>query len=219
MRLYGKKSIMRKNIIRNIAMKYPAFFDQVESIKLQDPLSNFLGAFENGELEMTYLECVKQAGHSCPTVAGAYLMALKGLESLYPDALPQRGYVKVEMKDSETHGVTGVICNTVAFIVGASGAGGFKGLQGNMSRNDLIAYDVDITREIRLTRIDTGASVEIDYDPSSIPPSADMQPLMGKMMQQVATDEEKRAFGLLWQERVGKILLGKENWNTIITLS
>jgi len=70
-----------------------------------------------------------------------------------------------------------------------------------------------------LTRIDTGASVEIDYDPSTIPPSAEMQPLMGKMMQQMASDEEKRAFGALWQERVEKILLGKENWDTIVTLS
>ncbi len=200
-------------------MKYPTFFNQVQSIQLQDPLSNFLGAFENGELEITYLDCVKQAGHSCPTVAGAYLMALKGLEALYPDALPQRGYVKVEMRDSETHGVTGVICNTISFIAGAGGAGGFKGLQGNMSRNNLISYDAPIEREVRLTRIDTGASVELDYDPSTVPPSAGMQPLMGKMMQQIATNEEKRAFGVLWQERVEKILLGKENWNTIITLS
>ena len=200
-------------------MKYPDFFDQVEPIRLQDPLSNFLGAFVDGKLDISYLDCVKLAGHSCPTVAGAYLMALKGLESLYPDALPQRGYIKVEMRDGETHGVTGVVCNVIAFIAGAGGAGGFKGLQGNLSRNNLISYGADITREVRLTRIDTGASVEIDYDPSSIPPSAQMQPLMGKMMQQMASDEEKTAFGILWQERVEKILLGKENWNAIITLS
>lgn len=200
-------------------MNYPSFFDRVEPISLQDPLSNFLGAFVDGKLDITYLDCVKLAGHSCPTVAGAYLMALKGLESLYPDTLPQRGFVKVEMRDGETHAVTGVVCNVIAFIAGAGGAGGFKGLQGKLSRNNLISYDAAITREVRLTRIDTGASVEIDYDPSSIPPSAEMQPLMGKMMQQMASDEEKAAFGVLWQERVERILLGKENWNTIITLT
>jgi len=200
-------------------MNYPSFFDRVEPISLQDPLSNFLGAFVDGKLDITYLDCVKLAGHSCPTVAGAYLMALKGLESLYPDTLPQRGFVKVEMRDGETHAVTGVVCNVISFIAGAGGAGGFKGLQGKLSRNNLISYDAAITREVRLTRIDTGASVEIDYDPSSIPPSAGMQPLMGKMMQQMASDEEKKAFGVLWQERVEKILLGKENWDTIITLS
>ncbi len=200
-------------------MNYPSFFDRVEPISLQDPLSNFLGAFVDGKLDITYLDCVKLAGHSCPTVAGAYLMALKGLESLYPDTLPQRGFVKVEMRDGETHAVTGVVCNVIAFIAGAGGAGGFKGLQGKLSRNNLISYDAAITREVRLTRIDTGASVEIDYDPSSVPPSAEMQPLMGKMMQQKASDEERKAFGILWQERVEKILLGKENWNTIITLT
>ncbi len=200
-------------------MNYPSFFDRVEPISLQDPLSNFLGAFVDGKLDITYLDCVKLAGHSCPTVAGAYLMALKGLESLYPDTLPQRGFVKVEMRDGETHAVTGVVCNVIAFIAGAGGAGGFKGLQGKLSRNNLISYDAAITREVRLTRIDTGASVEIDYDPSSVPPSAEMQPLMGKMMQQKASDEERKAFGILWQERVEKILLGKENWDTIITLT
>jgi len=200
-------------------MNYPSFFDLVEPVSLQDPLSNVLGAFVDGKLEITYLDCVKLAGHSCPTVAGAYLMALKGLESLYPDTLPQRGFVKVEMREGETHGVTGVVCNVIAFITGAGGAGGFKGLQGKMSRNNLISFDADITREVRLTRIDTGASIEIDYDPSSIPPSAEMQPLMGKMMQQKASEEEKKAFGALWQERVEKILLGKENWDTIITLT
>ena len=200
-------------------MNYPSFFDRVEPISLQDPLSNFLGAFVDGKLDITYLDCVKLAGHSCPTVAGAYLMALKGLESLYPDTLPQRGFVKVEMRDGETHAVTGVVCNVIAFIAGAGGAGGFKGLQGKLSRNNLVSYDAAITQEVRLTRIDTGASVEIDYDPSSIPPSAEMQPLMGKMMQQMASAKEKIAFGVLWQERVEKILLDKEKWNTIITLT
>ncbi len=199
-------------------MNYPSFFDRVEPISLQDPLSNFLGAFVDGKLEITYLDCVKLAGHSCPTVAGAYLMAFKGLRKLYPDALPQRGFVKVEMRESETHGVTGVTCNTIAFVAGAGGAGGFKGLQGKLSRNNLISYDVAITREVRLTRIDTGASVEIDYDPSSVPPPTGMQPLMGKMMQQIASDEEKIAFGVLWQERVEKILLNKENWDQMITV-
>ena len=60
-------------------MNYPSFFDRVEPISLQDPLSNFLGAFVDGKLDITYLDCVKLAGHSCPTVAGAYLMACKGL--------------------------------------------------------------------------------------------------------------------------------------------
>ena len=30
-------------------MSYPKFYDMIESIKVKDPLSNALGAFENGE--------------------------------------------------------------------------------------------------------------------------------------------------------------------------
>ncbi len=200
-------------------MKYPAFFDQVEPIQLQDSLSNFLGAFENGELEITYLDCVKLAGHSCPTVSGAYLMALMGLKALYGAARPQRGKIKVEMRDAETNGVTGVVCTAIAFIAGAGGDGGFKGIQGNMSRNNLVAYDAPIQREVRLTRLDTGESVEVDFDPSPIPPSPQMMPLMVKKTQNRASAEEKVQFGQLWQERVEKILLGKGYWNIMITIT
>jgi hypothetical protein len=200
-------------------MKYPAFFDKVEPIQMNDPLSQFLGAFENGDLEVTYLDCVKLAGHSCPTVAGAYLMALKGVEALYPDTLPQRGRIKGEMRDALTNGVTGVVGNVIAFIVGASGPGGFKGIQGNFSRNDLIAYDAPIQSEVRLTNLDTNETVQLDYNPSPIPPSPEMQPLMGKALQGRASEDELVRFGQLWQERVEKILLGKYLWDTMVTVT
>ena len=199
-------------------MKYPAFFDEVEPIALHDSLSLFLGAFEDGDLEISYLDCVKLAGHSCPTVAGAYLMTLKGLEALYQDHLPQRGKIKVEMRDDITTGVTGVVCNVISFIVGASGPGGFKGIQGNFSRDNLIAYNAPIQSEVRLVNLDTGESVLLDYDPSSIPPSPEMKPLMGKALQGHASKEELSRFGQIWQERVKKILLSKDLWDTMITI-
>jgi len=199
-------------------MNYPSFFDLVEPIRLQDPLSNFLGAFEEGIVEITYLDCVKLAGHSCPTVAGAYLMVLQGVAELYPNGLPQRGNIEVQMRDAQADGVTGVIATVISFVVGASGDAGFKGIGGKMSRNNLLEYQVKMQREVRLTRIDTGKSVEIDYDPSPTPPSPQIQPLMGKIIQEVASVEEKKAFATLWQKRVEKILLEKENWNRLITL-
>ena len=33
------------------------------------------------------------------------------------------------------------------------------------------------------------------------------------------TEEEKKQFGKLWQERVEKILLGTENWDKMITIT
>jgi len=199
-------------------MNYPNFYTQVPAIKLYDPLSAFLGAFDDGELTISYLECVKLAGHSCPTVAGAYLMASKGLEALYGSDTPKRGNIKVDMNKAETDGVTGVIGTIIAFIVGASGDGGFKGIQGNFSRNNLLAYGVEMTGEVKLTRLDTQQSITLSYNPSSILPDSMMQPLMGKSLQGMASNEEKKQFGELWQQRVEKILLNTELHDTIISI-
>ena len=49
-------------------MIYPQFFNKIPTIKLQDDLASFLGAFEDGIIEFSYLDIVKSAGHSCPTV-------------------------------------------------------------------------------------------------------------------------------------------------------
>jgi len=199
-------------------MHYPPFFDQVPTIALQDPLSDFLGAFEEGKLSISYLDCVKLAGHSCPTVAGAYLMALKGLEALYPETLPQRGSIHVGMREKEIEGVTGVTCNVLAFIVGASGAGGFKGIAGNFSRDNLIGYDIPMEGEVTLTRLDTNAKVTLSFNASIVPPDAQMKPLMGKALQDMATPQEREAFATLWQARVEKILLSPNLWDTMITI-
>ena len=199
-------------------MNYPDFFDKVEAIEVQDRLSGVLGAFEAGLYSISYLDCVKLAGHSCPTVAGAYLMVKEALAELYPNGeTPQRGGVKVEMRDGKGDGVTGVTATAISFVTGAGDDGGFKGLGGDMSRKNLLSYNASITREVRLTRLDSGSSVEVDYDPSSIMPSPSMQPLMGKIMQNMASDGEKAEFGRLWQERVEKILLGDSK--KLITIS
>jgi len=199
-------------------MTYPNFYDRVLAIELYDPLSDFLGAIDNGIVEIEYLDCVKLAGHSCPTVAGAYLMTLMGLSRLYQDTLPVRGTIKVEMHDGETDGVTGVTCNVISYIVGASGKGGFKGIQGNFSRNNLVSYDQPIDGEVRLTRLDTEESVTLSYDPSIVPADPNMQPLMRKMLQGTATKEEKKEFGKLWQSRVEKILTDTKLWGQMITI-
>jgi len=90
-------------------MEYPKFYNQVEHIVLQDDLSKFLGASVEGIIDISYLDIVKMAGHSCATVAGSYLMALKGLQGLYGTELPRRGEIKVELRESLSDGNTGVI--------------------------------------------------------------------------------------------------------------
>ena len=202
-------------------MQYPPFYEKIPPVTLYDPLSEFLGAFEEGKMEISYLDCVKFAGHSCPTVAGAYLMAKLGLERLYQEALPKRGSVKVEMKASKDEGVTGVTCNVISFIVGASDSSGFKGIQENFPRNNLVAYDVPnipMNVEVKLTRLDTMQSVTLSYDPSSVPPDKKMMPLMKKNLQGIASKEEKKLFQTLWQKRVEEILLSSDKHHTFITI-
>ena len=188
-------------------MTYPAFFDEVEPIDTVDPLADILGAVENGRITYTYLDMVKFAGHSCPTVAGAWLMTKIGLAKIYGDDLPVRGNVKVEIREALDEGVAGVIGSCIGLVTGAANEGGFKGLGGRMARNNRLVFGVEMGAEVRLTRLDNAAHVEMSYNPSLVPGNPEMQPLMQKVMQGVATPEEKRKFGELWQERVKKILL------------
>ena len=115
-------------------MNHPAFFDAVPTIRLRDPLAEFLGATTDGVLEYGYLDAVKLAGHSCPTVASAYWMTYRALRALYPDSLPERGNIRVEFSKAFAEGTTGVIANIVGLLTGAAGEGGFKGIGGRFDR-------------------------------------------------------------------------------------
>jgi len=194
-------------------MKYPKFFDDVKSIRLRDKLSMVLGAFDDGIYEISYLEVVKSAGHSCPTVMGAYLLCSEGLAELYKDFIPVRGEVKVEFKESLEDGVAGVIANTITQIIGATSKSGFKGLNGNFARHSLMNFNVDISSSVRFTRLDTDESVDVFYDPSSIKPDVNMQPLMQKILTNSADADELKEFGELWQDRVKRIY---ENKNSVV---
>ena len=186
-------------------MIYPKFYDTIESIKVKDFLSNALGAFENGEYEFNYVDIVKSAGHSCPTVAGAYIITLEALKYLYPSELAVRGNIKVEFEESMENGVAGVIANVVSQITGATDKSGFKGLQGKFARHSLMHFNADIDASARFTRLDNSKSVDVFYNPSSVMPNPDMQVIMQKMAEGKASNDEVKEFGVLWQDRVKRI--------------
>lgn len=194
-------------------MNYPTFFDTIETIKVQDPLSQVLGAFEKGEYEFTYLDVVKSAGHSCPTVAGAYIMTLKALEALYQNERAVRGNVKVAFEEALEDGVAGVISNVISQITGATDKSGFKGLQGQFSRHSLMSFNEDIDSSARFTRVDTGASVDVTYNPEAVKANPMMMKLMSKLSSGDATEEEVKEFGNLWQDRVKRIF---ENLTAVV---
>ncbi|MBE0490725.1 MAG: hypothetical protein IBX44_00565 [Sulfurospirillum sp.] len=197
---------------------FPQFFNDVAPIILYDPLAEILGSVKGGIIKFNYKQIVKAAGHSCPTVAGAYLTCKRALEVLYPDSLPLRGGIQVEFKDSLTQGVTGVISNVISNITGATKESGFKGINGNFARHSLMDFGVAIDLHVRFIRVDTNASVQVAYDPSCVPPSAKLQALMPKVMSLQASAEEKGEFGKLWQERVKKILIDNAKNDKMVTL-
>jgi len=200
-------------------MNYPEFFDAVPAIKLIDPLGEFLGAFNGGLVDINYLDCVKLSGHSCPTVASAYVMAKAGLEALYGEDRAVRSEIEVSMKSPKDEGVTGVIGNVISYIVGAGDNGGFKGIGGKFSRDNLLNFD-NPTQEltVKLTRIDNGKSVEVSCDTSKIPGSPEMMELMQKSLQGSATAQESELFQSLWQKRVMTLLTSQSVQQDAITI-
>lgn len=192
-------------------MVHPVFFEEIEVIKVIDPLSGLLGAFENGEYKFTYLDVVKSAGHSCPTVAGAYLVTLEALKALYPDERAVRGNIKVEFNEPLEDGVTGVISNVISQITGATDKSGFKGLNGKFARHSLMNFNSDVTSSVRFSRVDNSKSVDVEYDPNSVMPDKKQAELMQKMMQGTILKEELQVFGMLWQDRVKRIFEHKDN--------
>ena len=186
---------------------YPAFYDQVRTITLRDPLAEFLGAASGGLITYSYVDAVKLAGHSCPTVAGAYLMTLKGLQALYPDTTAERGAVRVRMRDGIESGVTGVIANVVGMITGATQKNGFKGIGGRFDRRDLLFFNTAIAADIRFERVDSDAAVEVSYRPGLVQGSTRLKALLGKIGEGGPRGSELQEFGEQWQARVQRILI------------
>jgi len=188
-------------------MAYPDFFALVPPLRLYDPLAGMLAAADEGLLEYFYRDAVKLAGHSCPTVAGAWLMCRHALTRLYGDEMPLRGGIRVELRDRQDAGVAGVVGTVIGLLTGAAGEGGFKGINGVQYRKDLLCYGVDMAGEVRFTRLDSGDSVEVSYNPASVAMGDGQPELMKKCFSGQATDAERRVFGPLWQDRVRRILL------------
>jgi len=188
-------------------MQTPALFEAVPAIVVVDPLAETLGAAEGGVIEYHYRDAVKLAGHSCPTVAGAWLMTRAALARLYPNGAPQRGGMRVEMRQTVDEGVAGVIAGVVGLITGAANEGGFKGLAGRFGRQGLLRFGVPMAGEIRFTRLDNGRSVEVAHRPQAVPRPAGLADLMLDALTPSSDDATRQRFAHAWQGWVQTILL------------
>ncbi len=200
-------------------MQSPSFFEKVRPIVLYDPLAEALGAAKGGRVEYTYLDAVKLAGHSCPTVAGAYLMAAKGLQALYSGATPERGAVRVRLRDEMEAGVTGVIATVVGLITGAAQKNGFKGIAGRFDRRDLLFFNTGMDADIRFERVGSAAAVSVTYHPELVAGSPRLKTLAGKLGTVGLTVAEQEEFGTEWQARVERILLDEADNPALVVVT
>lgn len=190
-------------------MTFPSFFAQAPRLRVRDSLAAFLGASEGGILDYSYEDAVRLAGHSCPAVAGAYLMVINGLSYLYEDELPERGGVEVLMRDERDQGTTGVMASIVTLLTGATTESGFHGIgpAHRFARRDLLRFGAEIEGVMGLRRRDTGQGVVVDIDTGAVPHAQEMAAVMPRAVAGEADEAGLSSFAALWQDRVRRMLI------------
>ena len=199
-------------------MAFPEFFARIPAITLRDPLAELLGAAEGGLIEYRFADAVKLAGHSCPTVAGAWLMTVRALRALYGDETPVRGDLRVTLGENADSGVAGVIASIAGLLTGAAGDGGFKGLGGRYGRRNLLRFGVAGVGGLAFTRLDTNVAVDCILRLEMVPADPRLGGLLGAILQGTADTGNTQLFGELWQDRVRRILIDHADDPEIVQL-
>ncbi len=191
----------------NATMQLPDFFEAGPRLRVFDPLAEFLGAARSGVIDYGYADVVKLAGHSCPTVASAYLLTRAALTALYPQAMPERGAIRVELRGQRLDGVNGVFANVVSLLTGATEDTGFKGIGSFFDRRQLLFFGADIRAQMRLTRVDTAQHVDATAHLEQVPGQARTFQLLPRCLGDSASADEQAEFRALWQARVKSLLI------------
>ena len=199
-------------------MAFPEFFARIPAVTVRDPLAELLGAAEGGLIEYRFADAVKLAGHSCPTVAGAWLMTVRALRALYGDETPVRGDLRVTLGENADSGVAGVIASIAGLLTGAAGDGGFKGLGGRYGRRNLLRFGVAGVGGLAFTRLDTNVAVDCILRLEMVPADPRLGGLLGAILQGTADTGNTQMFGELWQDRVRRILIDHADDPEIVQL-
>lgn len=201
-------------------MNFPDFYQRVPVVRTYDSFAAMLGAARDGVLEYHYADAVRLAGHSCPTVAGAFLIGRAALSELYPNGLAERGNIAVHMPAPEEEGTTGVIAQILTLLTGAAAGNGFQGLRGRFRRKGLLTFAEQHEGDaIIFTRIDNHARVAVTLDVSWVPADPAQGERMMAILQNCADESQQTAFAAAWQERVRCLLLEFANDPRVIQVS
>lgn len=195
------------------------YITAVQPITMTEPYFDIFGQTK-GPVPYTYEEAVKLSGHSCGATMGAWIIARKALEALYPDGeTPVRGQIAVEAPGAEDEWFVGVFGEVITFVTGASPRTGFNGAEfGQVNnlfiRQNKMVYKAEPTgqqppmREWIFTRLDTGAKVGVKFNLAVIQPIATpARAEMGqKMAAGTATAEEAAEYQKYWNSRATFVL-------------
>ncbi len=187
---------------------------QVPPIMMKEPYFAIFGQSQVA-VPYTYENAVKLAGHSCGAVAGAWTIARKALEVLYPNGeIPVRGQIAVEAPGAEDEWFVGVFGEVITFVTGAAPKTGFIGAEfGQVNdlfvrQNKMIYLDAPSGKqppqlEWIFTRLDNGAKVGVNFNLSVITPIAtpERQEMGKKMATGTATAEEAADYYEYWNAR------------------
>ncbi|MCP5291665.1 MAG: hypothetical protein H6938_03875 [Burkholderiales bacterium] len=189
-------------------MNFPDFYAEAPVVRTFDPFAATLGAARDGLLDYHYQDAVRLAGHSCPTVAGAFLIGRAALSALYPDGPAERGNIAVHIPAPEDEGTTGVIAQVLTLLTGAAANNGFQGIRGHFRRKGLLTFSQQReTEAIVFTRLDNHASVAVSLDVSPIPTDPSQGERLMAILQDCADDQQRSDFASAWQDRVQRLLL------------
>lgn len=191
-------------------MSFPEFFDNAPVVRLHDSLAELMGSTTDGIMDYRYVDAVRLMGHSCPTVAGAFLTVRAALKALYPDTLPERGRIAVHMPSEELEGTTGVVAQVLTLVTGAAAKSGFHGIGGRHARNGLLTFascNGENGGAVRFERLDTGAAVTVMFNAIDRPADESQRERMQAVIQNRETPEQQAEFAQYWQLLVSRMLL------------
>lgn len=199
--------------------EFADFVADAPSVLVHDALAEFLGAAHDGLIEYRYEDAVRLAGHSCPTVAAAFLMTRAALKRLYGAGLPERGEIRVDCRERRDAGVAGVQAAVATLLTGAAEEGGFRGLAGRFGRRHLLHFGQAVTGDFRYTRLDNGTAVEVSARLDRVPGDPRIGELLPLCLSDQGTRQDAEEFRRLWQDRVRRLLLDHGDDPEVIVLS
>lgn len=179
-------------------------------IMMRDKFLELVGVTKK-PIPYTYEEVVKFTGQSDGATAGAWMMAVMALETLYPDSTPVRGNIKIYAPGPGNEGHMGVFGEIFTYITGAQTEIGFSGVNfgDKYAKSNLMIYPdqpsgVPFNKvEWVWERLDTGKKVGVVFNLALIEPKVtpEWEALGKKIVDGLATQEEIAQHTAYWQSR------------------